>query len=48
MKSQSSSNMANVKLLGQILEKSCEPSGGRIFGPIFMKLGQNDYFDEIL
>ena len=28
-------------------EKPCEHSWGHIFNPIFMKLGQNDYFDDV-
>ena len=32
---------------GQILEKLCVCSGGRIFSPIIMKLGQNVCLDEI-
>ena len=49
--SQSSSNMGDVgsktRSVGQIIEKPCEHSSGHIFGPIFIKLAQNDYLDNI-
>ena len=32
---------------GQILEKPCVNKRGHIFSPITMKLGQNDFLDEI-
>ena len=32
--------------VGQILEKPCLHSGGHIFDPIFIKLGQDIYLDE--
>ena len=33
--------------LDQILEKPCVRSRGHVFSPIIMKLGQNDFLDEI-
>ena len=49
--SQSSSNMGDVgsetRSVGQIMEKPCEHSRGHIFGPIFIKLAQNDHLDSI-
>ena len=49
--SQSSSNMGDVgsetRSVGQIIEKSCEHSRGQSFGPIFIKLAQNDHLDNI-
>ena len=33
--------------LGQILEKSCLRSRGHLFGPIFLKLAQDVYIDDI-
>ena len=49
--SQSSSNMGDVgsktKSVGQIMEKPCEHSRGHSFGPIFIKLAQNDHLDNI-
>ena len=33
--------------VGQIREKPCEHSRGHNFGPIFIKLAQNDQFDNI-
>ena len=38
---------SKTRSLGQVLEKPCVRSIGHIFSPIFMKLGQNVYFDEI-
>ena len=38
--------MSGLKL-GQILEKTCVRSRAQIFGPIFIKLGQNVFLDEI-
>ena len=49
--SQSSSNMGEVgsktRSVGQIMEKPCEHSRGQSFGPIFIKLAQNDHLDNI-
>ena len=49
--SQSSSNIGDVgsktRSVGQIMEKPCEHSRGHIFGPIFIKLAQNDHLDNI-
>ena len=49
--SQSSSNIGDVgsktRSVGQIMGKPCEHSGGHIFGPIFIKLAQNDHLDNI-
>ena len=49
--SRSSSNMGHVgsktRSVGQIMEKPCEHSRGHIFGPIFIKLAQNDHLDNI-
>ena len=36
-----------TRSLGQILEKPCVHSGGHIFSPVIMKLGQNVCLDEI-
>ena len=33
--------------VGQIIEKPCEHSRGHSFGPIFIKLAQNDHLDNI-
>ena len=48
----SSSNMGHVrsksKSLDQIIEKSCEHVRGQSFGPIIIKLAQNDHLDNIL
>ena len=33
--------------VGQILEKPSEHSRGHSFGPIFIKLAQNDHLDNI-
>ena len=50
--SQSSSNMGDIgsetRSVGQIIEKPCEQSRGQSFGPIFIKLAQNDHLDNIL
>ena len=50
--SQSSSNMGDfgskTRSVGQIIEKPCEHSRGHRFGPIFIKLAQNDCLDNIL
>ena len=52
MKSLTNQKMGHVssktRQLGQILEKLCIHSGGHIFSPIIMKLGQDVYLDEIL
>ena len=49
--SQSSSNIGDVgsetRSVGQIIEKPCEYSRGQSFGPIFIKLAQNDHHDNI-
>ena len=49
--SQSSSNMGDVgsktRSVGQIMAKPCEHPRGHIFGPIFIKLAQNDHLDNI-
>ena len=49
--SQSSSNMGDIRSetrsVGQIIEKPCEHSRGQSFGPIFIKLAQNDHLDNI-
>ena len=49
--SQSSPNIGHVwsktRSVGQIIEKPCEHSRGHIFGPIFIKLAQNDHLDNI-
>ena len=49
--SQSSWNMGDAgsktRSVGQIMEKPCEHSRGHIFGPIFIKLAQNDHLDNI-
>ena len=48
---QSSSNMGDVgsktRSVGHIMEKPCEHSRGHSFGPIFIKLAQNDHLDNI-
>ena len=50
--SRTSSNMGGVgsksRSLGQILVKSCYHSRGHNFDPIFIKLAQNAYIDNIL
>ena len=38
---------SNARSPGQILEKRCVHARVYIFGLIIMKLGQNDFFDEI-
>ena len=38
---------SKTRSVGQIMRKPCEHSGGHIFGPIFIKLAQNDYLDSI-
>ena len=49
--SQLSLNMGDVgsktRSVGQIMEKPCEHSRGQSFGPIFIKLAQNDHLDTI-
>ena len=49
--SQFSSSMVDVgsktRSVGQIMEKPCEHSRGHIFGPILIKLAQNDHLDNI-
>ena len=48
--SRSSSNMGDIgsetRSVGQI-EKPCEHSRGHSFGPIFIRLAQNDHLDNI-
>ena len=52
MKSWPSSKLGHVgsktRSLGQIIQKACEHSRGYIYGPILMKVGQNDCLNEIL
>ena len=52
IKSRISSNMGHVgsktSSVDQILEKPCEHSRGHSFGPVFIKLAQNDHLDNIL
>ena len=38
---------SETRSLLQILEKPCVRSGGQIFGPIMIKLGQNVFLGEI-
>ena len=49
--SQLSSNMDHVgsktRSVGQLKEKPCEHSRGHSFGPIIIKLAQNDHLDNI-
>ena len=49
--SQLSSTMGDVgsktRSVGQIMEKPCEYSRGHSFGPIIIKLAQNDCLDNI-
>ena len=49
--SQSSLNMGDVgsktRSVGQIMEKPCKHFRGHSFGPIFIKLAQNDHLDNI-
>ena len=49
--SQLSSNMGDVesktRSVGQIMEKPCEHSRCHSFGPVFIKLAQNDHLDNI-
>ena len=49
--SQSSWNMGDVvsktRSVGQIMEKPCEHSRSHSFGPIFIKLAQNNHLDNI-
>ena len=49
--SRSSSNIGHVgsktRSVGQIIEKPCVHSRGHSFGPIFIKLAQNDHLDNI-
>ena len=51
VKPQSSSNMGHVGLktrsVDQIIEKPCENASGHSFGPIIIKLAQNDHLDNI-
>ena len=52
MKSLTSSKMGHVgsktRSLGQILEKPCVHCRGHILSPVFIKLGQDVFYDEIL
>ena len=36
-----------TRSVGQIIEKPCEHFRDHSFGPIFIKLGQNDHLDNI-
>ena len=49
--SQSSLNMGDIgsktRSVGQIMKKPCEHSRGHSFGPILIKLAQNDNLDNI-
>ena len=49
--SRSSLNIGHVRSksrsVGQIIEKPCEHSRGHSFGPIFIKLAQNNHLDNI-
>ena len=51
MKSRTNLKMGHVRSKtmspGQMLEKPCVNSRGHIFSPIIMKLGQNNFLDEI-
>ena len=38
---------SKTRSVGQIMEKPCEHSRGHSFGPIFIKLAQNDHPDNI-
>ena len=38
---------SKTRSVGQIMEKPCEHSRGQSFGPIFIKLAQNDHLDNI-
>ena len=38
---------SKTRSVGQIMEKPCEHSRGHSFGPIFIKLAQNDHLDNI-
>ena len=39
---------SKTRSVGQIKEKPCEHSWGHSFGPIIIKLAQNDHLDNIL
>ena len=49
--SRSSSNMGHLgsktRSVGQIMEKPCEHSRGHSFGPILIKVAQNDHLGNI-
>ena len=51
MMSRSSLNLGHVgsktRSVGQIKEKSCLPSRGHIFDPVFMKLGENVCLNDV-
>ena len=38
---------SKTRSVGQIMEKPSENSRGHSFGPIFIKLAQNDHLDNI-
>ena len=38
---------SKTRKVGQIIEKPCEPSRGHSFGPIYIKLAQNDHLVNI-
>ena len=38
---------SETRSVGQIMEKPCEHSRDQSFGPIFIKLAQNDHPDNI-
>ena len=38
---------SKTRSVGQIIEKPCEHSRGHSFGPIIIKLAQNDHLDNI-
>ena len=38
---------SKTRSVGQIIEKTCKHSIGQSFGPIFIKLAQNNRFDNI-
>ena len=37
-----------IRSVGQIIEKPCEHLKGHSYGPIFIKIAQNDHLDNIL
>ena len=38
---------SKTRSVGQLIEKPCEHSRGHSFGPIIIKLAQNDHLDNI-